>query len=125
MPRSLRFSLAALLIACAAPLRAQTISPAPADSAAASAPAAPTDSTAAPAASANVAPVGFHYASHTPTRSDMSASRANMGLGKARALMFVGAAGILVGAIAGGSGGTVIMLGSAVIGLVGLYEYMQ
>lgn len=41
------------------------------------------------------------------------------------ALMFVGGAGLIVGSIIGGDAGTVIMVGSGVIGLVGLYRYLQ
>jgi len=129
MSRTLRWSFVAMLICFAAPLRAQALSAAPADTAASGLSAAP-DTTAQPAAaqpapSASVAPVGFHYATPARTHSEMAAARSNMGLGQSRALMIVGAAGILVGAIVGGQAGTVIMVSGAVVGLVGLYEYMQ
>ena len=41
------------------------------------------------------------------------------------ALMVVGGAGLIVGAVVGGQSGTIIMIGSGVLGLVGLYRYMQ
>lgn len=46
-------------------------------------------------------------------------------LGQARAMMIVGAAALVTGAIIGGQAGTIIMVGGAVIGLVGLYDYLQ
>jgi hypothetical protein len=49
--------------------------------------------------------------------------RAN--LGQAQALMIVGGAALIVGAIIGDDPGTVIMVGGAVIGLYGLYQYLQ
>jgi len=52
-----------------------------------------------------------------------AASHAN--LGQARAMMIVGAAALVAGAIIGDTPGTVIMVGGAVIGLVGLYDYLQ
>jgi hypothetical protein len=41
------------------------------------------------------------------------------------AMMIVGGAAVLLGAIIGDTPGTVIMIGGAVIGLIGLYEYLQ
>jgi hypothetical protein len=41
------------------------------------------------------------------------------------ALMLVGGAGLIVGAIIGGQSGTIVMVGSGVIGLVGLFRYLQ
>jgi hypothetical protein len=46
-------------------------------------------------------------------------------LGQARAMMVVGVAALITGAIIGGQPGTFIMVGGAVIGLVGLYDYLQ
>lgn len=42
-----------------------------------------------------------------------------------KAMMVVGAAGLIVGAIIGDTAGTLIMVGSAVIGLFGLYKYLE
>ncbi|HEY5219475.1 MAG TPA: hypothetical protein VIJ16_06690 [Gemmatimonadaceae bacterium] len=41
------------------------------------------------------------------------------------ALMVVGGAGLIVGAIIGGRSGTIVMVGSGIIGLVGLFRYVQ
>jgi hypothetical protein len=46
-------------------------------------------------------------------------------LGQARALMVVGVAALIAGAIIGDTPGTIIMVGGAVIGLIGLYSYLQ
>ena len=40
-------------------------------------------------------------------------------------MMVVGLGGLVVGAIIGGTPGTIIMVGGAVVGLVGLYNYLQ
>jgi hypothetical protein len=53
------------------------------------------------------------------------APQASRNLGQARALMIVGAATFLAGALIGGDGGTVIMVGGAAIGLWGLYQYLR
>jgi hypothetical protein len=49
----------------------------------------------------------------------------NAHLGQARAMMIVGVAGLIAGALIGDTPGTIIMVGGAVIGLVGLYDYLQ
>jgi ABC-type uncharacterized transport system permease subunit len=51
--------------------------------------------------------------------------RGHAGFGQAQAMMIVGGAAILVGAIVGDSPGQIIMIGGAVVGLVGLYKYLQ
>jgi hypothetical protein len=51
--------------------------------------------------------------------------RRRAGLGQPMAMMIVGGAAVLLGAIIGDTPGTVIMIGGAVIGLIGLYEYLQ
>ena len=42
-----------------------------------------------------------------------------------KALMIVGGAGLLVGAIIGGDAGTLIMVAGAAVGLYGLYKFLQ
>lgn len=42
-----------------------------------------------------------------------------------KAMMIVGAAGLIVGAIIGDTAGTLIMVGSAALGLFGLYKYLE
>ncbi len=41
------------------------------------------------------------------------------------ALMIVGGAGLLVGAVIGGDEGTIIMIAGGAIGLLGLYRYLR
>jgi hypothetical protein len=53
------------------------------------------------------------------------APRGNAGLGQNEALMIVGGAAVLVGAIVGGTAGDFFMIGGAVVGLYGLYKYLQ
>jgi len=53
----------------------------------------------------------------------VTAKKAN--LGQSQALMVVGGAALIVGAIIGGDPGTVIMVGGAIVGLYGLYQYLQ
>lgn len=53
------------------------------------------------------------------------APRGSAGLGQSEAMMIVGGAAILVGAIVGGNAGDVFMVGGAVVGLYGLYKYLQ
>jgi len=44
---------------------------------------------------------------------------------KSSAMMVVGGAALLVGAIVGGKAGTTVMIGGGVLGLVGLWNYLQ
>lgn len=46
-------------------------------------------------------------------------------LGEAKAEMAVGGAAIVVGALIGGNGGSALMLGGAVVGLYGLWNYLK
>lgn len=41
------------------------------------------------------------------------------------AMMIVGGAGLIVGAVIGGDAGTLLMVGGAVLGLFGLYKYLE
>lgn len=41
------------------------------------------------------------------------------------ALMIVGGAGLIIGGIIGGQPGTIVMVGSGILGLVGLFRYLQ
>lgn len=49
----------------------------------------------------------------------------SMGNGRNIAMMIVGGAAIVVGGIVGGDGGQIIMISGAVIGLVGLFQYLR
>jgi hypothetical protein len=46
-------------------------------------------------------------------------------VGRNVAMMIVGGAALVVGAVVGGTPGTIIMVGGGVIGLVGLFRYLQ
>jgi hypothetical protein len=62
-------------------------------------------------------------APHTPPADVAAAPR--KGYGQPVALMVVGGAAVLTGLIIGNDAGTVIAVGGAVMGLYGLYEYLQ
>jgi hypothetical protein len=44
---------------------------------------------------------------------------------QSQAMMIVGVAALIAGAIIGDTPGTIIMVGGTVVGLIGLYEYLQ
>ena len=44
---------------------------------------------------------------------------------RSAAMMIVGGAGLLVGAVIGGGPGTIVMIGGGLVGLVGLWNYLQ
>jgi len=63
-----------------------------------------------------------------PTMSQTTApapSKGGSGVGQPEAMMIVGGAAILVGAVIGGDAGDIFMVGGAVVGLFGLYKYLQ
>lgn len=47
------------------------------------------------------------------------------GYGRSVALMATGGAAVVLGALAGGDAGGVLILGGAVVGLIGLYDYLR
>ena len=59
----------------------------------------------------------------TSVSSEMFAQRRNVG--QAQAMMIVGGAALVTGAIIGDDVGTIFMVGGAVIGLYGLYEFLK
>jgi len=67
--------------------------------------------------------VGAHRL--TSTSSNAAAAPQHAGLGQPVAMMVVGLAGLVAGAVIGGSPGTIIMIGGAVVGLIGLWQYLQ
>jgi hypothetical protein len=88
-----------------------------------------TDSTA-PAATPAVGPVLRSSAVRVHTARPATALGANAALmatsrTQSRAMMVVGAAALITGAIIGGDPGTIVMVGGAVVGLIGLYDYLQ
>jgi hypothetical protein len=60
-----------------------------------------------------------------PVVAPSQSGRDNVGAGPNVAMMAVGAAGIVVGSMIGGNGGTMIALGGGVIGLIGLFRYLR
>jgi hypothetical protein len=124
--RPLAVALSVASVAIAAPARAQ-------DAVATAATATPTqDSVPAPTVPAETrlsagptveaAAVGVR---HAPSEASESAQRRSGGYGQPMALMVVGGAALLAGLIIGGGGGTAIAVGGALVGLYGLYQYLQ
>ena len=91
------------------------------------APRTPPSDVAAPASSAgptmDAARVGVTQQTSSELKAAAQARR--RGMGQPVALMVVGGAALLTGLIIGGDAGTVIAVGGALIGLYGLYEYLQ
>jgi hypothetical protein len=56
---------------------------------------------------------------------DLTQRRSRQGMGQPVALMVVGGAAVVLGALIGDDVGTVFMIGGAVALLIGLYQYMQ
>jgi hypothetical protein len=54
-----------------------------------------------------------------------AAARGRSGLGQPEALMIVGGAALLLGAVIGDDPGTILMIGGAIVFLAGLYKYLQ
>jgi len=63
------------------------------------------------------------------TSKEMSVSSAaqdrHIGAGQNIAMMIVGGAALVTGLIIGGDGGTIVAIGGAAVGLVGLYNYVK
>ncbi|HUF25597.1 MAG TPA: hypothetical protein VMM18_01350 [Gemmatimonadaceae bacterium] len=88
-----------------------------------SAPSAPTDSaTAGPTVEA--ASIGFRTAPAAAEALESDAL-ARQGFGRAETFMVVGGAAFVAGILIGDDVGTVVMLGGAVMGLYGLWLYLQ
>lgn len=69
------------------------------------------------------ATVGFHRTSLQSTHAPVTVAATRAA--NSTALMIVGGAAFLAGAIIEGDAGTVIMVGGAAVGLYGLYLYLQ
>ncbi len=70
--------------------------------------------------------VGIRATSAAKARaSTTAAADTHMGAGQNVALMVVGGAAIIIGAIIGGAGGVLLAIGGAAIGLWGLYNFIQ
>ena len=103
-------------VAVARPAAAQSLAPAPATAAVAAPVAEPT-----PGPTLAAASVAVRHAESPVT----AAPARRAGYGQPVALMVVGGAALLTGLIIGDSAGTAIAVGGAVVGLVGLYQYLQ
>lgn len=109
-------ALSALAFVVPASARAESVAPAmPADTSAAVA----TD------LGPTVAAASVAVRSRTDASADAAAAQSRAGLGQPRALMFVGLAALIAGALIGNTPGTIIMIGGAAVGLYGLYHYLQ
>jgi hypothetical protein len=112
------FALGITSVAVARPAAAQSLAPAPA-----TAPVAPVAPVAEPTTGPTLAAasVAVRHAESPVT----AAPARRAGYGQPVALMVVGGAAHLTGLIIGDSAGTAIAVGGAVVGLVGLYQYLQ
>ena len=112
--------VAGLVLVAARPAHAQALAPhtPPADVAAA-APKQPASGPTMEADSVAVRPV------ESTTLQLNAAAAPRKGYGQPVALMVVGGAAVLTGLIIGDAPGTIIAVGGAVMGLYGLYEYLQ
>jgi hypothetical protein len=103
--------------ALARPAQAQSASFAPAPT---TAPAVAAEPTAAPVGpTVDAASVAVRH------KAVETAAARRGGYGQGEALMIVGGAAVLVGLLIGGGAGNAIAVGGAIVGLVGLYEYLQ
>ena len=124
--RPLALALTVASVAFAAPARAQATASAsltPVQTAAAPAPAPATAATATPAPAGPTMEAASVAVRHAPATDAAPARRG--GYGQPVALMVVGGGALLTGLIIGGDAGTVIAIGGTVMGLYGLYEYLQ
>jgi hypothetical protein len=112
-------TLAAAAFLLAAPLHAQEASLAPSPST--DRPTA--DSTVAAGPTRDAASVAVRRATEAPA--SVTAAAAAGGHSRGEALMIVGGAAILTGIVVGGDAGHAISIAGAVIGLYGLYQYLQ
>ncbi|HEV7991455.1 MAG TPA: hypothetical protein VGP25_06490 [Gemmatimonadaceae bacterium] len=126
---SLRIVLAGL-VGVAAPAQAQQSLAPRAPSVDVSAPTRAQQTAPSQTSSAQVGPtmdaasVGVRQPVTNETRAPNAAPR-RAGYGQPVALMVVGGAALLAGLIIGGGAGTAIAVGGAVVGLYGLYEFLQ
>lgn len=116
--RGALFALAAFALAVPATARAQDVLTAPGSAPVPAQVAGPT--VAAAAVAVQALPAATADAS-----AEAAAMQSRMGLGQSRALMFVGLATFIAGAVIGNEAGTIIMIAGAGIGLWGLYQYLQ
>lgn len=96
----------------------------PASIAIAQAPAATSQTRAAAGPTVAASVVGIRPAT-TAKAASAPAAEARLGAGRNVALMVVGGAALIIGAVIGGTPGVLLAVGGAVIGLYGLYNFVQ
>jgi hypothetical protein len=116
LPFALALGVASMAVARPAAAQSISLAPAPTTVAVATPVTEPTTGPTLAAAS-----VAVHHAEAPVTATP--AKRA--GYGQPVALMVVGGAAVLTGLIIGDSAGAAIAVGGAVVGLIGLYQYLQ
>ena len=122
--RTIRLAFAASLL-WAGPAFGQD-SALPVDAATIAPVAAPDSTPSAPAASVGPTLEASRVAvKHQPAGAPTAMAAARGGYGQPFALMIVGGAAVLTGLIIGGDAGHAIAIGGAVVGLIGLYQYLQ
>lgn len=121
--RSLRslLSLGAALVLMAAPLRAQGPSAATSGNADVSSP----DSVVAAGPTMSRATVGVRHVDDAAAAAKAAPAAGRGGRSNGQVLMIVGGAAIITGIVVSGGAGYAISIAGAVIGLYGLYEYLQ
>lgn len=60
-----------------------------------------------------------------PTPAALQSGNRNLGAGSNLALVGVGLAGVVIGSLVDGDGGTVIAIGGGAVALLGLYRYLR
>jgi hypothetical protein len=104
-------------IATSAPMLSAPIAPVSTPTAVSSPVAAPSLASAQAAA-----PVGVHVIALAPPMTPAPTPRST---GNSPAMMIVGGVMLLTGAVIGGESGTIVMLGGAALGLIGLWQYLR
>src|SRR6476619_3264110 len=77
------------------------------------------------AAGPTVAAAKVGVSQSNATKAPVAPYDARLGAGRNVALMVVGAAALVIGAVIGGSAGLLIAVGGAAVGLYGLYYFVQ
>jgi hypothetical protein len=75
--------------------------------------------------SSDAARAGISVKSELSTKASLPAVAPAPRMGQSVALMVVGGAALIAGVVVGGDGGTLLAIGGAVVGLVGLYQYIK
>jgi hypothetical protein len=112
--KSIHLAAAIALMVASTSALAQTMKPDPA----------PAKATAGPTVAASTVGVKAPVASSATSRT-AAARNGSLGAGRNIALMVVGGAAIIIGAVIGGTAGLIIAITGAALGLYGLYYFIQ